>query len=58
MEQSLVIALLKMIIIGGLAGIHQFVRIGQGAIIGAVTMVTKDVIPFGLCKAPEVLWMA
>ncbi len=38
-------------IIGGLCGIHQFVRIGRGAIIGAVTMVTKDVIPHGLVQA-------
>lgn len=41
------------VIIGGLAGIHQFVRIGKGAIIGAVTMVTNDVIPFGLVQAPR-----
>lgn len=41
------------VIIGGLSGIHQFVRIGQGAIIGAVTMVTNDVIPFGLVQAPR-----
>ncbi|MEO9821621.1 MAG: acyl-ACP--UDP-N-acetylglucosamine O-acyltransferase [Paracoccaceae bacterium] len=39
------------VIIGGLAGIHQFVRIGRGAIIGAVTMVTNDVIPYGLVQA-------
>lgn len=38
------------VIIGGLSGIHQFVRIGRGAIIGAVTMVTNDVIPFGLVQ--------
>lgn len=41
------------VIIGGLAGIHQFVRIGRGAIIGAVTMVTNDVIPYGLVQAPR-----
>jgi UDP-N-acetylglucosamine acyltransferase len=41
------------VIVGGLSGIHQFVRIGQGAIIGAVTMVTNDVIPFGLVQAPR-----
>ena len=41
------------VIIGGLAGIHQFVRIGKGAIIGAVTMVTNDVIPHGLVQAPR-----
>ncbi len=40
-------------IIGGLSGIHQFVRIGRGSIIGAVTMVTKDVIPHGLVQAPR-----
>ena len=36
------------VIVGGLSGVHQWVRIGQGAIIGAVTMVTADVLPFGL----------
>ena len=41
------------VIIGGLSGIHQFVRIGHGAIIGAVTMVTNDVIPYGLVQAPR-----
>ena len=41
------------VIIGGLSGIHQFVRIGRGAIIGAVTMVTNDVIPFGLVQGPR-----
>ncbi|MBI6630405.1 acyl-ACP--UDP-N-acetylglucosamine O-acyltransferase [Pontibaca salina] len=39
------------VIIGGLSGVHQFVRIGRGAIIGAVTMVTNDVIPYGLVQA-------
>ena len=41
------------VIIGGLSGIHQFVRIGRGAIVGAVTMVTNDVIPFGLVQGPR-----
>ncbi|MFT4960867.1 MAG: UDP-N-acetylglucosamine acyltransferase [Paracoccaceae bacterium] len=41
------------VIVGGLSGIHQFVRIGKGAIIGAVTMVTNDVIPYGLVQAPR-----
>jgi UDP-N-acetylglucosamine acyltransferase len=39
------------VLIGGLSGIHQFVRIGRGAIVGAVTMVTNDVIPYGLVQA-------
>ena len=41
------------VIVGGLSGVHQFVRIGTGAIIGAVTMVTNDVIPYGLVQAPR-----
>jgi UDP-N-acetylglucosamine acyltransferase len=41
------------VIIGGLSGIHQFVRIGQGAIIGALTMVTNDVLPYGLVQGPR-----
>ncbi len=41
------------VIIGGLSGVHQFVRLGRGAIIGAVTMVTNDVIPHGLVQGPR-----
>ncbi len=36
------------VIVGGLCGVHQFVRVGKGAIIGALSMVTSDVIPHGL----------
>ncbi len=41
------------VIVGGLCGVHQFVRIGRGAIIGALTMVTNDVIPHGLVQGPR-----
>lgn len=41
------------VIIGGLCGVHQFVRIGQGAIIGALSMVTHDVIPHGMVMGPR-----
>lgn len=34
-------------ILGGLVGIHQFCRIGAHAFVGAASMVTEDVIPFG-----------
>ncbi len=40
------------VIIGGLAGIHQHVRIGKGAIIGALTMVRRDIIPYGYVQGP------
>ena len=41
------------VVIGGLCGIHQFVRIGRGAMIGALSMVTHDVIPHGLVQGPR-----
>lgn len=41
------------VIVGGLSGVHQNVRVGRGAIIGAVTMVTHDVIPHGLVQGPR-----
>lgn len=41
------------VIVGGLSGIHQFVRIGRGAMIGALSMVTADVIPYGLVQGPR-----
>lgn len=41
------------VIIGGLSGLHQWVRVGRGAIIGALTMVPNDVIPYGLVQAPR-----
>lgn len=41
------------VIVGGLSGVHQWVRIGQGAIIGALSMVTHDVIPHGLVMGPR-----
>jgi UDP-N-acetylglucosamine acyltransferase len=35
-------------VIGGSAALHQFVRIGRGAMVGGVSGVEADVIPFGL----------
>lgn len=34
------------VIAGGLVGIHQFVKIGNGALLGAGSMVSKDVPPY------------
>ncbi|CTQ33999.1 acyl-ACP--UDP-N-acetylglucosamine O-acyltransferase [Jannaschia rubra] len=41
------------VIVGGLSGVHQWVRIGRGAIIGALSMVTNDVVPYGLVSGPR-----
>lgn len=38
------------VIIGGLSGVHQWVRVGRGAIIGAMSKVVHDVIPYGLVQ--------
>jgi UDP-N-acetylglucosamine acyltransferase len=37
------------VVVGGLVGIHQFVKIGTGALLGAGSMVSKDVTPY--CNA-------
>jgi UDP-N-acetylglucosamine acyltransferase len=36
--------------IGGLAAVHQFTRIGTYAFIGALALVTRDVIPFAMAS--------
>ncbi len=41
------------VIIGGLSGAQQWVRIGRGAIIGGACKVTNDVIPHGLVQGPR-----
>jgi UDP-N-acetylglucosamine acyltransferase len=35
-------------VIGGTAALHQFVRIGRGAMVGGVSGVEADVVPFGI----------
>jgi UDP-N-acetylglucosamine acyltransferase len=35
-------------VLGGLCAIHQFVRIGRGAMIGGLTGVEQDVLPYAL----------
>ena len=39
------------VIVGGLSGVHQWVRVGRGAIIGGMTKVLHDVIPYGLVQS-------
>lgn len=36
------------VIIGGGAGVHQFVRVGQHAFIGGMSAIENDVIPYGM----------
>jgi UDP-N-acetylglucosamine acyltransferase len=38
------------VVIGGLAAVHQFIRIGDHAIIGGMSGVENDVIPYGRVK--------
>lgn len=40
-------------ILSGLVGVHQWVRVGRGAILGAGTMIRHDVIPYGLVHGPR-----
>ena len=35
------------VVIGALAGVHQFCRVGKGAMIGGLAAVVADVIPYG-----------
>lgn len=39
--------------IGGNTAVHQFCRIGEGAMVGGMTGVTTDVIPFGFAFGPR-----
>jgi UDP-N-acetylglucosamine acyltransferase len=40
------------VIVGGNSAVHQWVRIGRGAIIGGLARVTRDVIPYGQIQPP------
>jgi UDP-N-acetylglucosamine acyltransferase len=40
-------------VIGGMAALLQFVRVGSGAMVGGVTGVTADVIPYGFVFGPR-----
>lgn len=38
-------------VIGGGTGVHQFVHIGQHAMIGGMSAIDRDVVPFSLCMS-------
>ena len=46
------------VFIGGQAAVHQFNWVGEGAMIGGVAGVTKDVIPFGFAMGPIPAYLA
>ena len=41
------------VVFGGQAAVHQFVRIGEGAMIAGVSGATSDVIPYGFANGPR-----
>jgi UDP-N-acetylglucosamine acyltransferase len=41
-------------ILGGVVGVHQFVRVGEFALVGAVSGVAKDVPPYTLASGPRI----
>jgi UDP-N-acetylglucosamine acyltransferase len=43
------------ILVGGLVGIHQFVRIGNFAMIAAGSMVNKDIPPYLMCQGDRAM---
>ncbi|MET0670968.1 MAG: acyl-ACP--UDP-N-acetylglucosamine O-acyltransferase [Xanthobacteraceae bacterium] len=46
------------VFIGGQSAVHQFNWVGEGAMIGGVAGVTKDVIPFGFAMGPIPAYLA
>ena len=44
------------VILGGLAAVHQFVRIGTMTIIGGCSKVTKDVMPYSMVDGHPITW--
>ena len=41
------------VFVGGNAAVHQFVRVGEGAMLGGMSGITRDVIPFGFAFGPK-----
>ncbi|MBO0711171.1 MAG: acyl-ACP--UDP-N-acetylglucosamine O-acyltransferase [Acetobacteraceae bacterium] len=39
--------------LGGQAAVHQFVRVGEGAMLGGLSGITRDVIPYGFAFGPK-----
>ena len=41
------------VFIGGNTAVHQFCRVGEGAMLGGMSGITRDVIPFGFAFGPK-----
>jgi len=41
------------VFVGGNTAVHQFVRVGEGAMLGGMSGITRDVIPFGFAFGPR-----
>jgi UDP-N-acetylglucosamine acyltransferase len=41
------------VFIGGNTAVHQFVHVGEGAMLGGMSGITRDVIPFGFAFGPK-----
>lgn len=41
------------VVVGGLSGVHQFVKIGSNVMIGATSAIVKDVLPYVTIKGSE-----
>ena len=41
------------VFIGGNTAVHQFVRVGEGAMLGGMSGITRDIIPFGFAFGPK-----
>jgi UDP-N-acetylglucosamine acyltransferase len=41
------------VFVGGNTAVHQFVRVGEGAMLGGMSGITRDVIPFGFAFGPK-----
>ena len=47
------VSIAENVFLGGNTAVHQFVRIGEGAMMGGISGITRDVIPFGFAFGPK-----
>ena len=47
------VAVADNVFIGGNTAVHQFCRVGEGAMLGGMSGITRDIIPFGFAFGPK-----